>query len=190
MVRPARRGADGRPRPRHAADAPAQRRMSRPRRSIPRRSARALSQCSRIHPRALLLRLRLQHPYRRRLFRQFRLRLPRSGSDPYRAQYADRAQGTAAHPAPSAGPRPACDRPRSRQTDHHRRQLLAGRRRHRLSGRPDRQRRDNWSGFGSYARHSRGFGCRRQSGPRHPHAFLHFTATPLCLPPALPIFNR
>ncbi|MFQ6938978.1 MAG: maltose acetyltransferase domain-containing protein [Alistipes finegoldii] len=58
----------------------------------------SLSQCSRIHPRALLLRLRLQHPYRRRLFRQFRLRLPRSGSDPYRAQYADRAQGTVCSP--------------------------------------------------------------------------------------------
>ena len=86
--------------------------------------------------------------------------------------------------------RPARDRPRSRQAHHHRRQLLAGRRRHRLSGRPDRQRRDNWSGFGSYARHSREFGCRRQSGPRHPHAFTHLTATPLCLPPALPIFNR
>ena len=161
-----------------------------PRRSVPHRSAQALSRRGRIHPRTLLLRLRLQHLHRRRLFRQFRLRLPRSGPDPYRTQYADRPQSAAAHPAPPAGPRPACDWPRSRQTDHHRRQLLAGRRRHRLSGRPDRRRRDNWSGFGSYARHSCEFGCRRQSGPRHPYAFTYLTATPLCLPPAIPISNR
>ena len=57
-------------------------------------------------------------------------------------------------------------------------------------GRPDRRRRDNWSGFGNYARHSGEFGCRRQSGPRHPYAFTYLTATPLCLPPAIPISNR
>ena len=108
----------------------------------------------RIHPRTVPLRLRTEHLNRRRVVRQFRLRVPRPGTDPHRPPHAHRPQSAAAHRPASVRRDTAPHWTRSGPSDHRRRRLLAGRRGDRLPGR----------------RHRRPFGHRRRSrrDARHP----------------------